>query len=1110
MQSPRRSPRISAESAKRQSPRVANKEAVNATSRIPVSRRSTGGLKAGQDNDPTTTPSKNKGKTSRRAQSVGGDRSQRVAREVDDTISVVPSRRNVPGPRKSAIRALPPQVFSSPVLVDTRSLIKTAASSATSFISKFVGAEVMELMGSMEAIDRSGFIGEGNPQLSRDKDATVADQTTVEREQTPPQNEEDNTVARKKRRVTFNPFQEKTAFHLEEPTIRIRPSGEIELVAESGNTTSNDGSADMSFDSSDDSDLQSEREEAEEVSMEMTFQEQDVTETLLSDDSAMDLTSVYGGMMNSTTLLLPSGPEDDDDDSDSEQEFSSDESAEADGVDKTMTMQFTTIYEGDLSESRLEQEGEEMAEMEDTGRGKEGVEEEAAGETEEEMEMEEEEEVDEEMDMQLTEVIDEGTQGPATDEEDSAMELTAVFGQSPDTATLTTRSMRRSTASSRHSDLRSSSPDKASHVLFRPRISTATHKEEEKRQSTSRSPVKPATHTPRKSHGGASLLTSSSTPFQSSSTPSQSFLSARRSLQTIPTTPTRSSSSHPRQSSPSRTPSSPSRAWGSFQSPKRPVRDTSESPKAKRIRVAVDNPTQGTPQRVPVSPVLSSPVEARQAVKAEKAEEEEGIGEEEEEVRTNWTWKEFFDHLDMAFLDLNAPSKREISQEGRKSVDNGDDTVQWSKAACAMIPYLESLAKICEELRLKVQQGRQWILEYEERFLRSPPLYVKEVTSMTNKEERQAAIQLFAIQRSSARAKALKEYYLWRIEKQFDDKVMMEWERARMKLKEDLNYINGKAQEIKGRVIPILSQRHGKLAEDVREEVERRASIEGCNEEEMEGLYQAMADQSVELNGQEASLAEAAIRLAEIEGQLEELAKKREAAKANCERAEAMTAAYENCTEPEAKRSAMYVAQIERLHLWTLQRATPREVVMELEQELILTLQLEELGVSAAQVVVREKTPWQKALQVAVDERLHSKQGEATSATDLVRFVTITWTKMRQLSTLYEDLLTRFPVQMKTFEADGKEKRAALLQVSVLLPKEKVKVVVELEVRMANLVGGDDDSSLLSRHDISASQIYGSKVDATAMAIRIADEFTGGNRAGNMTEAITTAQGMHD
>lgn len=92
MQSPRRSPRISAESSKKQSP---SRKTTSLTGSSGKARASTGALKADKENDPNVSPAARRAKTVRRAYSVGGEMLKKAVIVKDNTLSAVPSRRNV-------------------------------------------------------------------------------------------------------------------------------------------------------------------------------------------------------------------------------------------------------------------------------------------------------------------------------------------------------------------------------------------------------------------------------------------------------------------------------------------------------------------------------------------------------------------------------------------------------------------------------------------------------------------------------------------------------------------------------------------------------------------------------------------------------------------------------------------------------------------------------------------------------------------------------------------------------------------------------------------------------------------------------------------------------
>jgi hypothetical protein len=854
--------------------------------------------------------------------------------------------------------------------------------------------------------------------------------------------------------------------------MRIRPSGETEPVT-MGNSTGSHDSSDMSLDS-DDSGLQS----VDESSMEITTIEPNgLLDASVSDESAMEMTTAYGGVLDRTSAvaLLPSGQEDVDDDSESEQQSSDDEQSIArSDKDMTVTMQFTSIYGADTSDSHIE----------------------------ESQENEEEEEEDNEVDMELTEVDENSVREDheetinVAEEDDSAMEMTEVYDQP--TESVSPRKGRTSAAlSHRHSTLLSEQDE----VAASPRIgheyckipaadspkhnlSAATLKALAGRQSMSQSPIKPAV-TPSKTKLGNSTTSPSKAPFRSSSNNDEKGHN-RQSL------PGKSNGSPPhshsafRQSSPPKSPTTPSRVWRSF----RRSQGEGDSPPAKRIAVDPQSPSRsgfGTPQRIVVQskPVMQPSISLK--------EEEAGVNRNEDKV----TMKQFFDSLDLGFLDLSMPSKRRVDRDDKAEALE-TDSAELIKAACAHLPFLDSLVGACEELKSTVIDGRTIAIEDERAFYDHPPLYVAEMASMTSAAERQRAISAFKIQKAAARASALQAYYAWRTDRQFSDANLRKWEDVRIKLEDDVQFVQETSKLVESEILPVLRFRHQQLAEQVEMERSRQKLLEKSDDEEMNELHRAMEEQSGILAEQQASHREAQEELERLQLQVKQITARQKEAEEAIDLARTSYESITICTKEEAIRLARQTKHLETLHLWTLHRAGLGEIVLELEDCLLLTLTIQKAAKSSASInVIRGGNIWQDTLQQAVNDRISSSLTDIQPA-EIIRFVTTAWTRMRHLANVYEVLLARFPTDI---HLDDKQS-SIVISASVLLPRRRSKVIVEARCEMARLL--QCKSSLFGQDDIAADCVYGS-VDAPAIAAQITDCITMGSSAGDLTNAILEA-----
>ena len=206
--------------------------------------------------DDTMRQTKERLANKKRAASVGGTELESLLKESQNKV-MPPSRRNVPGPRKSAIRAVP-QVFQSPTgLVPSPksrrnpSLMSLTAPTEPSIKSKSV-PQSSAFAVTRDATQTLGAFGETNQTTTLDLDADRNCATQV---------------IKPKRRVTFSKRQERTEFARDEPTLRLGTLRRDEPATPSSNP--NSSSVAMSFshtDSDSESDSDPDSDDSEEES----------------------------------------------------------------------------------------------------------------------------------------------------------------------------------------------------------------------------------------------------------------------------------------------------------------------------------------------------------------------------------------------------------------------------------------------------------------------------------------------------------------------------------------------------------------------------------------------------------------------------------------------------------------------------------------------------------------------------------------------------------------------------------------------------------------------------------------------------------------------------
>ncbi|PWN37265.1 uncharacterized protein FA14DRAFT_12438 [Meira miltonrushii] len=1277
MDSPRRSPRISArtsleaqqrsENTPTSSPLAARSPArqnrqptqthLSVPSRHPdpipnKSRASTSNVTLNMSTRPTESPSK-RIKVARRAYSVGGVATQKLR---DPNNLSVPSRRNVPGPRKSAIRALPPQVFASPSEVSPRPSIRPLFSRKSLGLEAFGGSDLMGLMESIGIIkSQQRETNEEDSEKSKGKQTRKSEPAGVgadiqdDSDEVKKQQEEQADLTRKKRRVTFNPYQEKTNFEKDEPTMRIRPATELDQVLETSNSdgsaspsqssSASTSSSDMSIDSEsenedgepqltgeemdDEEDFESEAEVEGELEENERYNENmaDVENASRYDESAMDMTAAYGGMQDATVTGIAHGFTDDDD-SMSMQDSSSVGEVSSVLDDMTVTMQLTEMHD---SHNDPTSQTHTMQEMED---------EEFLDEDDIETQLSQQNnpapaDVEEEVDMELTEIEDDNKSEIESVKEESGSEMD--MNMSPEQSIKTAPPVHPKAASPvlERSPLRSrkipnarvsnlsespklqvrqsianengdvvkpiekspTSPQRRQSMLERrtsdsprrghehchipaadspkPRVSAATLRVRARREA-SQSPTKNPEISMRTSIGKRPS-SPDKMPFRSSSSssPRKSFKTersqdvteaktsmARPSMQDIPASPspkyqarhTSPSSTSPRKSvgmpssprrstgpaSPLRSPGSPSRTWQNFREGQQEP-STPKSP-AKRISMAKDDSvafTFGSPQRIalpspavqreagrPLTVSNNTPARAaRSLTRADSSPITKGEEQIDSEAADRWTMKRFFDMLEIGFLDLTMPSKRRI-ENNVEATHEAPSMVAKIRAACSTVPNLDSLISACKELKSSVEEGRSMLDETEREFYENPPSYVAEVLAIKSTSDRQKAISSFKIQKSAARAIALKAYYGWRTDKQFDDPALLEMEKMKSGLEQDLVTMKDASEAVSQFALPKLRSQAKSLEQNLTKTRKRQREIDDWDVEEMRAMHSAMQEQNAILEEQRAMHSETKEQLNRLQARLDELNQRKENAEEAISLAHASSAAIHSSTRTEANRLAKHLDQIESLHLWNVHSATMNAIEMtfngnEISVKMNLskapsagTVKEVELRLHNDGVVERMAID---AIHQQLDMRLES---QTVKPTEVVRLISTAWTRVRSFSTVFAQLQAHYPssIVSTSGQGEGKVKSPTMvIQSMILFNTLRTKILVKARCSTSDLF--NLRRPLFMPEDIDCQCVYGRSGAASALNARICDALLGSavnddhteNASSNLCHAILTA-----
>lgn len=211
------------------------------------------------------------------------------------------------------------------------------------------------------------------------------------------------------------------------------------------------------------------------------------------------------------------------------------------------------------------------------------------------------------------------------------------------------------------------------------------------------------------------------------------------------------------------------------------------------------------------------------------------------ETKLQIPMKDFFEKIDVAFLELDQPVKKPLTAASRDQDQRSERSGAMVQATAGVLPMLDSLLEACEVIKRTVDDGRETAAEHEKNFLAKPPAYVDEFLAITSPSDRANAIASFKVQKSAARARARMSYYGWRADMQFDDGTLQRLRDARVGLEEDLKVLDtGKA--LVGRFLPNLQERHAALQKQLELERKRKSAIDEGDRAAMTAMHNDVDD----------------------------------------------------------------------------------------------------------------------------------------------------------------------------------------------------------------------------------------------------------------------------
>ncbi|PWN43616.1 hypothetical protein IE81DRAFT_322271 [Ceraceosorus guamensis] len=1057
------------------------------------------------------TSQQSKPKLARRPHSVGGKQlasmiedAQREEREE----AAPPSRRNVPAPRKSAIRSRAPQVFASPTGVVPSPAVQRLRGNITmplqatgmmnsisNVISAFTGRNDE---GEKQPFERSSSV----PNIAPAKNsAGLADN----RENNRPSDSSDPTATQvRQRRVTFSKTRSRTDYERDEPTMRIQPAGmdAAELHDVTASSVSRGGSSlDMSSSMDDSADA-------------TEFLNRSSSARSRADDSNMDISHSTASASGPTPQAeqgqvssfnrrrrdsgIPQAMPIDEDDEDESMDESMDDSMNLTQAtknvqpdDRTQTMEITQAFgliKGAQSEDDV---SVEMAQ-------------EASSSVDDSMDVSQEAALAEAdgSDMQITQAIDQ-QRVPRTSVSRRKSSRPSASSRSSSAATNQGRKSSRKSTASGHADgsmtmemsrgedgtmaddsiddsmaqdqlamagvqgdlpgdeLAAAQEDVAISNNKR-RISTIQEEDESTKRQAGRldSPAK-------RTEPKAAPSTPSRAPQPSFGTPSRlrATLQGQQDGGSVARSPARrvvvsglasegqapseaKASAHPGVAGAAREP----RALGA------PVRKG----------IANARPSVGLRPRH--SFAITQNYDKADTSASSSVSFQSGPSDMDEPHR-KVSMSEFFAQLGITFHDsVPSASRRQVEPEEQKlESDVQPEMMRYASVAAGAVPMLESLVSACNDLEAHVAKGRAELERKESAFTRNPPPFVAEMLSENNSERKDAEAQC-RLQKAAARALTLEKYYGWRLDNQFGAENVQHLQSIYARLAVDSEVVHRENTQMATHTLPTLRERRAALQEELDREEQRRELIAQADPTELRGYHDSITEQGVQLESMRARNAELEGELSRLESRLQEFATKRQATEEAISAAKAKYEQIKGFTTSEAARLLREVKNLEALHLWSFKgQEEDGRVYMCHDDAVDVTLLLNAVGeveeVDVAPVFGLDAAyipAW--AISAMASE---AKASPSKDVTMVLRRIARVWARSRSVRTAYEHLRARFPASMATTEASDK----IILGAQVLLTRQRTKLNIEAEYSTKDLLASEH--ALNTTCKINVECVYG-------------------------------------
>ncbi|WVQ95379.1 hypothetical protein IAU59_002476 [Kwoniella sp. CBS 9459] len=529
-----------------------------------------------------------------------------------------------------------------------------------------------------------------------------------------------------------------------------------------------------------------------------------------------------------------------------------------------------------------------------------------------------------------------------------------------------------------------------------------------------------------------------------------------------------------------------------------------QSAPVSRTSLLAPRSSLGTPMRLAQSPAARARVSIvpvaqdasiEEVAPEDMAEEEGQAGESEEagnlmaeDPESEWepqtmSIAAFLEMAGVQFIENLPAVNRRRSSVGKgilgRSYAGGDRDFALHEYAEAQVNsyFVNMYTWAAHKLQEYIRSGSDQLTSFEARCEEVQPPVIAEYLSATD-EDKQLYEMAFKSFKTYRQLKAKEAWYDWRY--QMMETMQPDIEAMMQGMQEDNERLSTANEELTA-LIPDLKARQAALQAELVKEREIVAEIAACDQSELVGYKEGIAEQSSQIAVFSAELEESTAKLAALTSKLNEL----NATKQEC--VAAISHAKSQCdqfTRSDAIRLQEEYTSIQHLHLWRSTKIHANHLSLEFDNEVLLTFDcknyIASLGTARVEYlyekvkaskkggpVCRGDTPTEgffEMLRCAVEGLAREKTCPTFSS--MVQQIGQLWSTAQRLRSEMHYVNFRYPITYTFLSQD----HSLLASVTMMLPHVKSKIVLDFVVSQEVLWGYPET---LSGTEVSIKQVYG-------------------------------------